>query len=120
MLEYALKHGFRKYGLVLASALGQGTAKHCRLDGLIGVFNCADRLVVGELYRPGRSLGWIVAVIDGRAQAAAAFIAIKETIRAEFKRNVRTKIVTALFAMFAEVESDLISELTRKGLAKKN
>lgn len=57
MLEYARKHGFRKYGFIQASALGQGTAKHCRLDGLIGVLNRGARLVVGELYRPGRSLG---------------------------------------------------------------
>ena len=34
------------------------------------------------------------------------------------KRDIQTKVMTTLFALFAEVERDLISERTREGLAK--
>ena len=43
---------------------------------------------------------------------------MKENIRIEGKRDIQTKVMTTLFALFAEVERDLISERTREGLAK--
>ena len=43
---------------------------------------------------------------------------MKENIRIEGKRDIQTKVMTTLFALFAEVERDLISERTRAGLAK--
>ena len=47
-----------------------------------------------------------------------AFIAIKEHIRVEGKQDIQTKAMPTLFARFAEIERDLISERTRGGLAK--
>ena len=43
---------------------------------------------------------------------------MKENIRIEGQRDIQTKVMTTLFALFAEVERDLISERTREGLAK--
>ncbi len=43
---------------------------------------------------------------------------LKENIRVEGKRDIQTKVMTTLFALFAEVERDLISERTSEGLAK--
>ena len=59
-----------------------------------------------------------VAVLDGLVKAGVAFIAIKENIRVEGKQDIQTKVMTTLFALFAEVERDLISEHTRGGLGK--
>ncbi len=118
ILEYARKHDFRIDDFVEATARGQATAKHRRLDELIGILNRGDRLVVSELSRLGRSLGQIVTVLDGFAKACIAFIAIKENIRAEGKQDFQTEVMTTLFALFAEVERDLISERPREGLAK--
>ena len=42
----------------------------------------------------------------------------KENIRVEGKQDIQTKVMTTLFALFADVERDLISERTREGLAK--
>ena len=47
-----------------------------------------------------------------------AFVADKENIRFEGRHDLQTKVMTTLFALFAEVEYDLISERTRAGLAK--
>ena len=71
-----------------------------------------------QLSRLGRSLGQIVAILDALAKAGVAFVALKENIRVEGKRDIQTKVMTTLFALFAEVERDLISERTREGLAK--
>ena len=45
-------------------------------------------------------------------------MALKENIRIEGQRDIQTKVMTTLFALFAEVERELISERTREGLAK--
>ena len=56
-----------------------------------------------------------VAILDALAKAGIAFVALKENIRVEGKRDIQTKVMTTLFA---EVERDLVSERTREGLAK--
>jgi DNA invertase Pin-like site-specific DNA recombinase len=45
------------------------------------------------------------------------FTAIKESIHFEGNQDLQTKVMVALFGLFAEVERDLISERTREGLA---
>ena len=82
------------------------------------VLQSSDRLVVSELSRLGRSLGQIVAILDALAKEGVSFLAIKENIRVEGKQDIQTKVMTTLFALFAEVERDLITERTREGLAK--
>ena len=84
----------------------------------MGALKPGDPLVVSELSRLGRSLGQIVAMLDTLAREGIAFIAIKEQIRIEGKQDMQSKVMTTLFAPFAEVERDLISERTREGLAK--
>ena len=68
--------------------------------------------------RLGRSLGQIVTILDALAKAGVAFVALKGNIRVEGRRDIQTKVMTTLFALFAEVERDLISERTREGLAR--
>ena len=118
ILEYARKHDFRIDDFIEATASGQASEKRRRLDELMSVLQRGDRLVVSELSRLGRSLGQIVAILDALAKAGIAFVALKENIRIEGARDIQTKVMTTLFALFAEVERDLISERTREGLAK--
>ena len=42
----------------------------------------------------------------------------KENIRVEGQQDIQTKVMMTLFALFADVERDLISERTREGLAR--
>ena len=118
ILEYARKHDFRIDDFIEATASGQASEKRRQLDELMNVLQRGDRLVVSELSRLGRSLGQIVAILDALAKAGVAFVAMKENIRVDGKRDIQTKVMTTLFALFAEVERDLISERTREGLAK--
>ena len=119
ILEYARQHDFRIDDFIEATASGQASEKRRRLDELLNGLQRGDRLIVSELSRLGRSLlGQIVAILDALAKAGIAFVALKENIRVAGKRDIQTKVMTTLFALFAEVERDLISECTREGLAK--
>ena len=118
ILEYARRHSLRIDEFIEATASARTSAKRRRLDDLMGTLEPGDRLVVSELSRLGRSLGQIVAMLDTLAREGIAFVAIKEQIRIEGKQDIQTKVMTTLFALFAEVERDLISERTREGLAK--
>ena len=75
---------------------GQASEKRRRLDELTSALQPGDRLVVSELSRLGRSLGQVVAVLDALAKAGVAFVALKENIRVEGKRDIQTKVTTTL------------------------
>ena len=118
ILEYARKSDFRVDEFIEATASGRASDTRRRIDRLMNTLQPGDRLVVSELSRLARSLGQIVAILDALAKQGVSFVAIKENIRVEGKQDIQTKVMTTLFALFAEVERDLISERTREGLAK--
>ena len=101
ILEYARQHDFRIDDFIEATASGQASEKRRRLDELMNVLQRGDRLVVSELSRLGRSLGQIVAILDALAKAGVAFVALKGNIRIEGKRDIQTKVMITLFALFA-------------------
>jgi DNA invertase Pin-like site-specific DNA recombinase len=86
------------------------------IDDVLKHLGAGDRLIVSELSRLGRSLGQIIYIVDTLVKRNIRFVAIKETIRFEGKQTMQTKVMVALFGLFAEVERDLISERTREGL----
>ena len=118
ILEHARRQGFRIDEFIEAIASTRADAKRRRLDQLMGSLEPGDRLVVSELSRLGRSLGEVVGLLDAIAKASVTFVAVKEKIRFEGRQDLQTKVITTLFALFAEVERDLISERTREGLAR--
>ena len=54
----------------------------------------------------------------GSQRLAILEYARKHDFRIEGKHDIQTTVMTTLFALFAEVERDLISERTREGLAQ--
>ena len=97
-----------------------GHAARRRLDELTSALQRGDRLVVSELSRLGRSLGQIVTILDALAKAGVAFVALKENIRVEGKRDIQTRVMTTLFALFAEVERDPDRGADRKRGGRRN
>ena len=65
----------------------------------------------------GRSLGQVLQIVATLIERKIRFIAIKEGIEFDGQQDLRTKVMIALFGLFAEVERDLISERTKEGLA---
>ena len=59
----------------------------------MSVLQRGDRLVVSELSWLGRSLRQIEAILDALAKADVAFVALKENIRVEGRRDIQTRRV---------------------------
>ena len=87
-----------------------------RVGELLDSLKAGDRLIVSELSRLGRSLGQVIQIVDTLVHRKVRFTAVKEGITFEGKQDLQTKVMIALFGLFAEVERDLISERTKEGL----
>jgi len=87
-----------------------------RIDELIGNLQSGDLLLVSELSRLGRSVGQIIQIIDSLIKNEVRFVAVKESIKINGKQDIQTKTMITMFALFAEIERDLISERTKQGL----
>ena len=90
-----------------------------RVGEMLDSLKAGDRLIVSELSRLGRSLGQVIQIVDTLVHRKVRFTAVKEGITFEGKQDLQTKVMIALFGLFAEIERDLISERT-KGLPGKS
>lgn len=118
ILNFAQQEGITISDFIEVEASSQKTPQKRRLDEVFERLNKGDRLIVSELSRLGRSLGKIIAMVDALVKKEIHFTAIKEAIHFEGKQDMQTKVMITLFALFAEIERDLISERTKEGLAK--
>ena len=117
ILDYARQKHFAIDQFVEVRASSRKSRGQRRIDELLGSLAAGDRLVVSELSRLGRSLGQVIQIVEELVTQKTHFVAIKEGIRFEGKQDLQTKVMIALFGLFAEVERDLISERTKEGLA---
>jgi DNA invertase Pin-like site-specific DNA recombinase len=117
VLDHARQKRFAIDRFIEAQVSSRKGQDQRRIDELLGVLAAGDRLVVSELSRLGRSLGQVIQIVDELVKRKVRFVAIKEAIRFEGKQDMQTKVMVALFGLFAEVERDLISERTKEGLA---
>ena len=116
ILDYAQQQGISIDEFIEAQISSRQTMEKRGIDDVLKHLGAGDRLIVSELSRLGRSLGQIIYIVDTLVKRNIRFVAIKETIRFEGKQTMQTKVMVALFGLFAEVERDLISERTREGL----
>lgn len=117
VLDYARQKHFAIDQFVEVQVSTRRSPAQRRVEELLGVLEEGDRLVVSELSRLGRSLGQVIRIVEELVRQKVRFIAIKEAIHFEGKQDMQTKVMIALFGLFAEVERDLISERTKEGLA---
>ena len=117
ILEHARQKHFAVDRFVEVQASSRQGPDQRRSDKLLDSLRAGDRLVVSELSRLGRSLGQVIQIVETLVRRKIRFIAIKEAIEFDGKQDLRTKVMIALFGLFAEVERDLISERTKEGLA---
>jgi DNA invertase Pin-like site-specific DNA recombinase len=117
VLDYARRQRFTVDQFVEAQASSRKTPAQRGIEDLLGTLAAGDRLVVSELSRLGRSLGQVIRIVDELVKQKVHFVAIKEAIRFDEKQDMQTKVMIALFGLFAEVERELISQRTKEGLA---
>src|SRR3954454_7290457 len=117
VLDYARQKRFTVDRFVEAQVSSRKNLAQRGIEGLLDTLAAGDRLIVSELSRLGRSLGQVIRIVDELVKRKIGFVAIKEAIRFEGKQDMQTKVMIALFGLFAEVERDLISQRTKEGLA---
>ena len=118
ILDYAHKNKIKIHEFIEINISSRKTPHERGIDALIQKLNPNDRLIVSELSRLGRSLGQIIHIVDQLIKKRISFIAIKENIVINGqKQDIQTKVMVAMFGLFAEIERDLISERTKEGLA---
>ena len=117
ILDFTQKRRFTVDEFIASQASSRKSPIERRIEEMLGTLQSGDRLLVSELSRLGRSLGQVLQIVATLIERKIRFIAIKEAIEVEGKQDLRTKVMIALFGLFAEVERDLISERTKEGLA---
>src|SRR3954462_7995610 len=116
VLDYARQKRFTVDRFVEVQASTRKDPAQRGIEELLGTLAAEDRLVVSELSRLGRSLGQVIRIVDELVKRKIRFVPIKEAISFEGKQDMQTKVMIALFGLFAEVERDLISERTKERL----
>ena len=117
ILEFSQKRRFTVDEFIEARISSRKSPLERRIDEMLGRLQMGDRLLVSELSRLGRSLGQVIQIVGTLVHRNIRFIAIKEGIEFDGQQDLQTKVMIALFGLFAEVERDLISERTKEGLA---
>jgi len=115
--DYAQQHKMMIDEFVSVSMSSRKALQHRGITELIGRMEAEDMLLVSELSRLGRSLSLIIRIVDQLIKKRIRFVAIKEGIQLAGSTDLQTKVMIALFGLFAEIERDLISERTKEGLA---
>lgn len=117
ILDYAHKNKIKIHEFIEINISSRKTPHERGIDALIQKLSPNDRLIVSELSRLGRSLGQIIHIVDQLIKKRVSFIAIRENIVINGqKQDIQTKVMVAMFGLFAEIERDLISERTKEGL----
>lgn len=90
-----------------------------RVNELLDMLNKDDLVVVAELSRLSRSIGQTILLIDELQKIGARLHCIKENIKLDGgKMDIQGKVMTTMFALFADIERDLISERTKEGIER--
>ena len=118
IFEYAKKNQIEVDEFIQITISSRKTSKDRRIDEMVVSLNDADTLIVTELSRLGRSTAEIIGLINALIKKQVRVIAIKQNLDIK-QHDMNSKIITALFSLFAELERDLISLRTKEALASK-
>jgi DNA invertase Pin-like site-specific DNA recombinase len=117
LLDYAYKHGIQIDKFIRSQASSRESKKERQLDQLFEELEEKDILIISELSRLGRSVGQIIQLVDELVQKQVNLIVVKENINLCGQQDMQTKVMITMFALFAEIERDLLSKRTREGMA---
>ncbi len=113
ILEFAHREGITVSRLIempASAAIGK------RIEQLFTQVESGDTLIVSELNRIGRSVGQIVRTVEALIKGKVCFIAVKEDIWLDEKRNSQTQAMVRIFGLLAETDRELVSIHTKEGL----
>lgn len=79
-----------------------------------------DMLIVTELSRLARSMQQLLVTVNALVDRGITLVSIKESLRLSSanSKDLQSKVMVALFSILYEVERDMISERTKRGLER--
>lgn len=117
LLDYAHKQGLQIDQFIRSQASSRRSREERQLEQVFEQLGPNDTLLVSELSRLGRSVGQIIQLVDELIQKEINLISIKEGIHLCGQQDLQSKVMITMFALFAELERDLLSRRTREGMA---
>ena len=115
---FAHDRDFGKVDFVEEKASGRKSWKDRKIKQVIDELGKGDRLLVPELSRLGRSTRQILDIIQTCREKGICVFALKNNWSFNgTDSNLSDKILLTVFALVAEIETDIISIRTKEGLA---
>lgn len=118
IFEFAKKHKFEVDDFIQMTISSRKTTKERRIDEMISALDDADTLIVTELSRLGRSTAEVIGLVNELIKKQVRVIVIKQGLDIK-QHDMNSKVMITLFALFAELERDLISIRTKEALTSK-
>lgn len=114
---FANKYDFGKVEFVSEKVSGLKSWRNRELKEVVENLSKEDVLIVPELSRLGRSISDVLEVLNRLTQKQVKVYSVKE----QFQLNgsdMQSKMMRTMFALFAEIDSDLRSLRTKEGQAE--
>ena len=118
ILEYAQKNNLKISEFIEIQISSRKTPKQRRIEDVLEKLSNSDILIVTELSRLGRSTAEVIELFNELVKRNIRVIVIKQNLDVT-KQDMNSKIIITLFALFADLERDLISVRTKEALAVK-
>lgn len=118
ILEWARKKDLKIDEFVEVTISSRKTRKQRRIEEVLEMLADSDTLIVTELSRLGRSTAEVISLVNELVARNIRVIILKQNLDIS-QHDMSSKIIIALFSLFAELERDLISLRTKEALAAK-
>ena len=120
ILEYGNREGMHIDEFIEVTISSGQSSRKRRIEELQERLEPGDALLVTELSRLGRSTGEVIILINDLIAYGVTITIIKQNLRLSLDlRDVTSKVMVTLLALFAEIERDFISLRTKEALASK-
>jgi DNA invertase Pin-like site-specific DNA recombinase len=120
ILEYGNREGMHIDEFIEVTISSGQSSRKRRIEELTERLEPGDALLVTELSRLGRSTGEVIILINDLVAYGVTITIIKQNLRLSSDlRDVTSKVMVTLLALFAEIERDFISLRTKEALASK-
>jgi putative DNA-invertase from lambdoid prophage Rac len=116
--EYARKNSITVDHFIEIEASSQSSSKNRRIEELLYQVENNGTLIITELSRLGRSTSEVIDLINKIVAKEVRVISIKQKLDIT-SHDMASKVMVTMFALFSELERDLISSRTKEALASK-
>ncbi len=119
ILEYASKNGMLVADFIEVELTSRRSEKDRRIEELLSRLDSGDTLITTELSRLGRSTAQVLLLVNKLIEMDVRIIVLKQSLDIKGSHDMQSKVMVTMFALFSELERDLISLRTKEALGNK-